>query len=242
MGVTTPPYEHALQSGGLAAVSGRLNMPAFELGSHITRLDPAASAAVPDAGAAPGEPRHAYTAADFRRELARARRARKRRIFLAVVAVLAIVIAVAYVTVGFSFQQVTVASMEPALAEGQVVLVAGGDSFAPGTVIAYDDADGSPRFGRVVAEPGSWVSISSDGTVAVSEFELSRETAVSVFGANASSITSRAVPEGRYYVLGDAEQVTVSGLQTEADFVDAGLIAGRAVFSVWPITSAGPVA
>lgn len=208
-------------------------------------MSPSAPSAVSSAMAAAASDHPCpYSSADFRAELARSRRARKRRIVLAVVIVIVVVALAAAAVAVLTSHKVADASMEPVLSEGQAVLVIPADTFESGMVVAYAASETSDevRFGRVVALSGNWVSIASDGTVAVSEVQLTAETAKSVFGANASTATSLQVPEGSYYVLGDAESATLTGLQTGEDFIAGSRIAGRALLSVWPLASFGLVA
>lgn len=184
-----------------------------------------------------------FTAADFRREIERVRRARRRNIALIVIAILLVVaaLAVAVFMFGVSARTVNGSDMEPVMSEGQAVLTTRANDIRSGTVVAYHDGGGELQFGRVVAEPGDWVSVSPDGTVAVSDSALSTESAANVFGANASKVTTREVPESSYYVLGDAEDATVNGLTSEADFINADQVVGQALVKVWPITSVGLV-
>lgn len=185
-----------------------------------------------------------FTAADFRREIERVRRARRRNIALVVIAILLVVAAAAAAIFAFGVTARTVndSDMEPVMSEGQSVLTVNAGEIRSGAVVAFHDDGEELRFGRVVAEPGDWVSVSPDGTVAVSDGALSAESAANVFGANAGSVTARAVPDNAYYVLGDAEDATVNGLTSEADFVNADQVVGQALVKVWPITSVGLVA
>lgn len=184
-----------------------------------------------------------FTTADFRREIERVRKARRRKVAL-IVAIIAAVVAlvVALVAVlGVSARTVNSANMEPALSQGQSVIMVNVRDLSSGTVVAYHDNAGELQFGRVIAEPGDWVSVDREGTVAVSETALSADSAMSVFGSNAGSVTSREVPAGAYYVLGDAQDATASGLTSEADLVSGDQVVGQAVAKVWPITAVGPV-
>ena len=190
----------------------------------------------------PSDPVVRFTAEDFRREIARVRKARKRNVVIVaiVVAIVAIAIVVG-VLAGVNARAVADEGMAPSLSQGQFVVTARDREPASGDVIAFHGEAGDVQFARIVAGPGDWVSVASDGTVAVSEQALSADSAKNVFGDNASSVVSRVVPENSFYVLADAENATTSGLTDETDFVDAGRIAGRAVATVWPVTSVGLV-
>lgn len=184
-----------------------------------------------------------FTAEDFRQELARARRSRRRTAIIVVfLALMAAAVVGLVVIAGARTIAVADTGMEPAISEGQTVVMVNANEPPAGAVIAYRDDEGDMHLGRVVAEPGDWVNVAADGVVAVSEERLSSKTAQSVFGANAGTVVSREVPEDAYYVLGDAEEATATGLTTnKGDFVPGDQIVGRAVVKVWPVTSLGLV-
>ena len=183
-----------------------------------------------------------FTAEDYRREIARVRRSRK---ITAVIVVMLVVLAAAIVSLiviaGARTFAVADTGMEPVVSEGQTVIMVNANEPYVGAVVAYQDSEGETHLGRVVAEPGDWVNVAADGVVAVSEERLSSKTAQSVFGTNAGTVVSRQVPEGSYYILGDAEQATANGLSTKENYVSGDQIIGRAVVKVWPVTSLGLV-
>ncbi len=240
-------YDQAIPLGaglsgpvGMPSLSGSMNMPAPQ---NVMAAASNAPATTPssEAGPSPADnnmpPR--YTAADYRNELTRARKARRRKILLVVFLVLVLVgaAAAAILHFGASARAVSDGAMEPVMSQGHAVVTVKAHELKTGHVVAYHDGSGDVKFGRIVAEPGNWVSVSPDGTVAVSEEALTTDSANGVFGSNASSITTREVPDDSYYVLGDAEDATPSGLTTESDFVSNDAIEGKAVATVWPITS-----
>ena len=244
-------YDQAIPLGAglsgqlnMPSLSGRLNMPSLSHASTAQAGSPSGvslSEASPAQAAGSSSPR--FTAADYRRELARARKARRRKVVLIVFAVLLIVaVAVAvFMLMGASTRTVKDGAMEPIMSEGQAVVTVKSEELNTGHVVAYHDGTGDVKFGRIVAKPGDWVSVSPSGTVAVSEEALTNDGAAGVFGDDAKSITTREVPDDSYYILGDAEDATPNGLATQSDFVVGDDIEGKAVATVWPITSLGLV-
>lgn len=240
-------YDQALPLG--ASLSGQVNMPSLSGRVNTSAFQHVATAApsAPTASSSPAASTPAvanntpprFTAADYRNELIRARKARRRKIVLVVLLVFALAsAAVALVMVmGASARTVSDSAMEPAMSQGQFILTVKEPELNTGHVVVYRDSAGEARFGRIVAGPGSWVSVSPDGTVAVSDDALTADSAAGVFGSNASSITTREVPDDSYYILGDAEDATPNGLTTESDFISADSIEGKAVATVWPVTS-----
>ena len=183
-------------------------------------------------------PSQLFSAADYRRELARVKRVRKRNVALVILAALIIAAGVAFVVLsGATPHTVSDSSMAPVLSEGEHVITVNAREIRTGSVVAYHDENGDVQFGRVVAEPGDWVSVGADGTVAVSEEALSVDSAKNVFGTGYDSVTTRIVPDDSYYVLGDAEDATVAGLSNASDFVSDDQVVGEALAKVWPITS-----
>ena len=236
-------YDQAASLG--PAMPGQMNAPLQSGQEYASRSSHVALASAP-AHAAPQSAQQApspngtnpFSAEDYRRELARTRKSRKRKVAIVVLIMLVIAAIVALVFfTGTSARAVSGAGMEPVLAEGEAIITMKAREPHTGSVVAYHDHGGELQVKRVVAEAGDWVSVAPDGTVAVSDGPLSNESTRNVFGSNASAVTAREVPEGSYYVLGDAEDATADGLTSEADFIGGDQVVGEAVAKVWPITS-----
>ena len=196
------------------------------------------------AGAADEARRHVeegFTTDDLRNELKRSKRSRTLKRLGIVIGVLVALIAAAAVAVAVfcSVNQVNSDTMAPTLRDGQLVVSSKDASLSRGDVFAYRDGDGV-AFGRVAAEPGSWVNIMNDGTLFVTEASLGNSSSGANQTSNKVKIT-RQVPPDSYYVLGDAEDATISGLANAEDFVMTDQVIGKTLFKVWPITSFGPV-
>lgn len=243
-------YEQAMSFG--AGVAGR-PMPAAQAssGKPMRASQPAPAHALNPHARSSSQPVQVartfsaamrFTAEDYRREIARVHRSRKRAVIAAVaLALLAAAIVCLIAVAGARMLAVADSGMEPAVSAGQTVIMANAGEPYVGAVVAYQDEAGDTRLGRIVAEPGDWVNVATDGVVAVSEERLSSKTAQNVFGTNAGTVVSRQVPEGSYYVLGDAEQATAAGLTGKSDYVPGDQIIGRVVVKVWPVTSFGLV-
>ena len=182
-----------------------------------------------------------FTTADLRNELKRSKRSRAWKRFGIVLGVLVALIAAAAIAVVVfcSVNQVNSDSMAPTLRNGQFVVSSKDTSLSRGDAFAYRDGD-EIVFGRVVAEPGSWVNIMNDGTLFVTEASLGNSSSGTNQTSNKVKIT-RQVPPDSYYVFGDAEGATISGLANAEDFVMTDQVIGKTLFKVWPITSFGPV-
>ena len=196
------------------------------------------------AGAADEARRHVeegFTTVDLRNELKRSKRSHALKRLGIVLGVLVALIAAAAVAVAVfcSVNQVNSDTMAPTLRDGQLVVSSKDASLSRGDAFAYRDGD-EVAFGRIVAESGSWVNIMNDGTLFVTEASLGNSSSGANQTSNKVKIT-RQVPPDSYYVLGDAEDATISGLANAEDFVMTDQVIGKTLFKVWPITSFGPV-
>ena len=130
--------------------------------------------------------------------------------------------------------------MAPTLQQGQLVVSSKNANLSKGDVLAYRDGN-EVVFGRVVAEPGSWVNIMNDGSLSVTEASLDSSSSSGAAQSNNKVKITRQVPADSYYVFGDAESATMSGLANAEDFVTADQVIGKSLFTIWPITNVGPV-
>lgn len=182
-----------------------------------------------------------FTTADLRNELKRSKRSRAWKRVGVVFGILAALVVAAAIAVAVfcTVNQVNSDSMAPTLKNGQLVVSSKNASLSRGDVFAYREGD-QVVFSRVAAEPGSWVNIMNDGTLFVTEASLGNSSSGTNQTSNKVKIT-RQVPPDSYYVLGDAEDATISGLANAEDFVMTDQVIGKTLFKVWPITSFGPV-
>jgi len=183
-----------------------------------------------------------YSTDDLRRELKRSKRRRTFGRICSIIGVIALVVAaaVAAVMIVFSINGVSSSTMEPALKDGYVTLSEKSQTLNRGDVFAYRDGDGV-SYSRVIAEPGMWVNIMSDGTLLVSEEQIepsisryTTETAINVR-------VSCQIPVGSYYALGDAQEATVDGLTESRDFIPVDQVIGKTILTIWPLGGVGVV-
>jgi len=183
-----------------------------------------------------------FTTADLRKELKRSKRDRAwKRLGIVLGIIVALIAAAAVAVVVFcSVDQVNSDSMAPTLQNGQLVVSSKDASLSRGDVFAYRDGD-EVVFGRVIAEPGSWINIMNDGTLFVTEASLGNPSSSGTAQSSSKVKITRQVPPGSYYVFGDAEDATISGLANAEDFVTTDQVIGKTLFKVWPASSFGPV-
>lgn len=155
----------------------------------------------------------------------------KRGIFLPV-----ILLIIAALTAGIlliPFVPVYGSSMAPTLAEGDICIAFTEDQYAHGDLIAFRRA-GKVMIRRVIAGPGSLVSIDESGNVTVDGSALEeRYLSEKTLGQCNISFPYR-VPEGQYFVLGDNRAEAVDSRSTVVGCVKEDEIIGRLAVQVWP--------
>ncbi len=96
-------------------------------------------------------------------------------------------------------------SMEPGLADGELVLFYRLDkAYQTGDLVIVHRSDGVEYIKRVVAEPGDVVELSEEGELLVNGEKDTTRTAVGKTEATSEDVTyPYTVPAGSYFVLGD---------------------------------------
>ena len=132
-------------------------------------------------------------------------------------------------------------SMNPILAEGDIVLSMKQSNAKTGDIIAFY-YNNKILVKRVIANPGDWVDISEDGTVYVNNEELDEPYLIEdkAFGECNIDLPYQ-VPESRIFVMGDNRAVSIDSRNTSVGCVAEEQIVGKIVFDVWPLTRFGPL-
>ncbi len=170
-----------------------------------------------------------------RRRLKRGRQLRG--IMLSTLSILLVVAAAAVllVTLFLPVLQVTGSSMEPTLDDGDVIVLAKTVRFKTGDLCAVRVA-GNVLLKRMIAGPGDWVNIDSDGNVYVNGQSLDEPYVID----KALGITDieypYQVPENSIFVLGDHRSVSVDSRSSEVGCIPYDKVIGRVMIRVWPLT------
>ncbi|MCR4652397.1 MAG: signal peptidase I [Eubacterium sp.] len=158
------------------------------------------------------------------------------RMFLQTTGVLVVIAAIAVliatlVTPAF---RIYGTSMTPTLKEGDVVLSVRTTNFDRGDLVAFY-FNNKILVKRVIAFPGEWVDIDSDGNVTVNGTKLD-EPYIEDQALGETDITfPYQVPSDRYFVLGDHRSTSIDSRNTTIGCISKEMIAGRLLFKVWPM-------
>ena len=155
---------------------------------------------------------------------------------LITVAAVAVLVAVLLLPV----LQIYGSSMNPTLAEGNIVVSLKGSSFNTGDIIAFY-YNNKILVKRVIANPGDWVDIDKDGNVYVNNELIDEPYLTDKDFGECNIELPYQVPESRVFVMGDSRSVSVDSRNTSVGCVAEEQIVGKIVFTVWPLDNFGKV-
>ena len=136
--------------------------------------------------------------------------------------------------------QISGASMEPTLNEGEIVLTLKTKKVDIGDVVAFYHGN-KILVKRVVAKSGSWVKINDEGDVYV-DGKLVDEPYVKDKSLGQSDVEFPIqVTEGSYFMLGDDRESSVDSRTAVIGCIDEEDIIGKVLVKAWPIRQIGVV-
>jgi len=153
---------------------------------------------------------------------------------LAVVAAIAILVATLWMPV----LQITGASMEPTLVDGQFVVALKNDDFVPGDITAFY-YNNKILIKRVVAGAGDWVDIDADGNVFINGVLLEEPYLTEKSLGECNIELPYQVPDGRVFVMGDDRAVSLDSRTTAVGCISKEQVLGQVIFRVWPLAELG---
>ncbi len=153
---------------------------------------------------------------------------------LAVVAAIAILVATLWMPV----LQITGASMDPTLVDGQFVVALKNDDFEAGDITAFY-YNNKILIKRVIASQGDWVDIDADGNVFVNGIQLEEPYLQEKSLGECNSDLPYQVPDGRFFVMGDDRAISLDSRTTAVGCISKEQVLGQVVFRVWPLNQMG---
>ena len=131
-------------------------------------------------------------------------------------------------------------SMNPTLAEEDIVLSLKSNDFKTGDIIAFY-YNNKILVKRVIANPGEWVDIDKDGNVYVNNVKLEEPYIEEKAYGETNIELPYQVPEGKIFVMGDNRLVSIDSRNTSIGCISEEQIVGKIVFRVWPFAQFGAV-
>ena len=129
-------------------------------------------------------------------------------------------------------------SMFPTVVDGDIVVSLKESSFSQGDLIAFY-YNNKILVKRVIALPGQWVDIDSQGNVNVDGVALEEPYLSEKALGECDIQLPYQVPDGRLFVMGDNRATSVDSRSTVVGCVSDEQIIGKLVFRVWPVTGFG---
>ena len=167
------------------------------------------------------------------------RREKKQHLFsaigiLLVVAAISVLIATRLVPV----LQVSGKSMEPALKNGELVVIKKTTKIKQGDIIGFY-YQSKILVKRVIGTAGDYIDIDEDGNVYVNGEKLDEPYAIKKDLGECDIDFPYQVPEGKYFVMGDHRSVSVDSRSSAIGCVAEDQIIGKVAFRFWPLSKMG---
>lgn len=174
----------------------------------------------------------------LQKELKRERYKRRfRRVLRSTVSVLVVVAAVAALiaTLVLPVLQIAGTSMEPSLSDGDIVVLAKTSDLEAGDLCAFYYSN-KVLIKRVIAMPGDYLWIESDGTVYVNGEALDEPYITKKALGECDVQFPYQVPESNYFVMGDQRETSIDSRSSTIGCIAEDQIIGKLLCKFWPLT------
>lgn len=140
----------------------------------------------------------------------------------------------------FVLIQINGNSMEPTMAEDEVIFIRQTKEVEAGDIIGFYYG-GRILLKRAIGSEGDQINIDMDGNVYVNGKMLEEPYLAEKSQGKCDLDFPCEVPEGMFFVLGDNRSVSVDSRIRSIGCVDRDQIVGKAVFRAWPIDRMGSI-
>lgn len=151
---------------------------------------------------------------------------------LAVVAALAVLIA----SLLLPTLQVSGTSMEPTLADNDVIVLVKRAKFETGDLVGLYH-NGKVLLKRVIAGAGDWVDIDADGTVQVNGVVLEEAYVTEKSLGECDLNFPYQVPDGSWFVMGDHRSTSIDSRSSAVGCIKQDDMIGKIVLRIWPLNT-----
>ena len=175
---------------------------------------------------------------ELKKELHRERYKRRfRRVLRSTVDALIVVAAVAAIiaTLIFPVLQIAGTSMEPNLNDGDIVLLAKTEKLETGDLCAFYYSN-KILIKRVIATPGDYLWIESDGTVFVNGLELEEPYLQEKSLGECDVEFPYQVPENAYFMMGDHRETSIDSRSSVIGCISTDHTIGKILCKLWPLS------
>ena len=175
---------------------------------------------------------------ELKKELHRERYKRRfRRVLRSTVDALIVVAAVAAIiaTLIFPVLQIAGTSMEPTLNDGDIVLLAKTEKLETGDLCAFYYSN-KILIKRVIATPGDYLWIESDGTVFVNGLELEEPYLQEKALGECDVEFPYQVPENAYFMMGDHRETSIDSRSSVIGCISTDHTIGKILCKLWPLS------
>ncbi len=155
---------------------------------------------------------------------------------LVTVAAIAVLVAMLWLPV----LQIHGSSMTPTVNDQDIIVSLKGTDFACGDVVAFY-YNNKILVKRVIALPGDWVDIDSQGNVYVNGALIDEPYVAEKSFGQCDITLPYQVPAAKYFVMGDHRDISVDSRNTAVGCIGEEQIVGKIAFRVWPIGDFGAI-
>ena len=149
-------------------------------------------------------------------------------------------VAILVATLWLPVLQIYGSSMTPTMDNGDIVFTLKTSQFHQGDILAFY-YNNKILVKRVIACPGEWVDIESDGTVYINNEQIYEPYVTDLSYGDTNIELPFQVPDGKLFVMGDHRSTSVDSRNTAVGCVAQEQVVGKIIFRIWPIAEIGPI-
>jgi len=131
--------------------------------------------------------------------------------------------------------QIAGTSMEPALKDGDIVLLAKTDKLEQGDLCAFYYSN-KILIKRVIATPGNYLWINPDGTVFINGTELIEPYLSEKALGECDVEFPYQVPENAFFMMGDQRETSIDSRSSVIGCIAQDQIIGKILCKIWPLS------